>query len=267
MTKSIIKYVTILLVIFSLFACEREEGFGGNSSISGSVMIKEYNNDMSVLLDEYAAPDHNVYLIFGDNTTVGKDVETSYNGKFRFDYLTPGDYEFFYYSDDTATNSGHQEIAFSKAITLSKKEDLDLGTLYSYRFRDFDQGYAIIKGRVMMITYKKNAIPPLTEDEILDIVPAQDYDVYLKYGENEGYNERARTDYDGYFQFIDLIKGDFRVWVYTKELSGGRYDGDNESVIRFPLSNGSYDLAVYQDVTIDQATQVVTLDVMYSEDQ
>ena len=267
MKTYIIKYFSICLIIFSLFACEREEGLGGNSSITGSIMIKEYNNDMSVLLVEYAGSDQNVYLIFGDNTTAGKDVETSYTGEFSFNYLTPGDYEVYYYSDDTTSNSGHEEIAYSENITLSKKEDLDLGTLYSYRFRDYDQGNATIKGRVMMITYNKNAPPPLTDDEILDIVPAQDYEVYLKYGDHEGYDERVRTDYDGYFQFINLIKGDYRVYTFTEDLTGGRYEGDNESVIRFLLSNGSYRLAVYQDVTIDQANQVVSLNIMYSEDQ
>ncbi len=267
MINSIVKYFPLPLIIFSLFACEREEGMGGNSSVSGSLMIREYNNDMSVLLEEYVASDKKVYLIFGDNTTPGKDVETSYTGKFRFDYLTPGDYEFYYYTDDTASGSGHQEIAFSKNITLSKKEDLDIGTFYSYRFRDFNDGDATIKGRVMLITYNKNAPPPLTDANILDIVPAQDYEVYLKYGDHEGYDERVRTDYDGYFLFSNLIKGDHRIYTYTEELSGGRYAGDNESVIRFPLSNGSYKLAVYIDVTIEEVNQVVTLDTMFSEKQ
>jgi len=267
MRTILINYFSISLIIFSLFACERDEGFGGDASISGSLMIKEYNNDMSVLLDEYPASDQNIYLIFGDNTTVGEDVETSNKGHFSFEYLTPGDYEIYYYSDDTATGSGHGEVAFLQSITLSKKETLDLGDLYSYRFRDFDQGNATIKGRVMMITYNKNASAPLTDDDILDIVPAQDYEVYLKYGNSDGYAERVRTDYDGYFQFINLIKGNYRVYVYTEELSGGIYEGDDENVIRFPLSHGSYKLAVYTDVTINENSQVITLDNLYSEDQ
>jgi len=265
MKTILIKYFSICLIIFSLFACERDEGFGGNSSVSGSITIKEYNNDMSILLNEYAGSDQNVYLIFGDNTSVGEDVETSYNGNFSFNYLTPGDYEVFYYSEDTAADSGHEEIAFSKTFTLSKKENLDLGTLFAFSFRDFDQGNATIKGRVMMINYLNSATPPLAVNDIKDIVPAQDYEVYLTYGDHKGYDERVRTDYDGYFQFINLIKGDYRVYVFTEELIGGRYDGDNESVIRFPLSNGSYRLAVYHDVTINQVNQVISLDVMYSE--
>ena len=267
MTNTISKYLVFSLVILLLISCERDEGFGGTSSISGKIKIKEYNNDMSVLLDEYNAPDHNVYLVFGTNSTVGDEAETSYTGDFSFRYLNPGDYELFYYSDDTAISSGHDEIAFSKKITLSNKEDINLGTLYSYRFRDFDQGNATIRGRVMMITYNKNAIPPLDDEDILDIVPAQDYEVYLKYGDHEGYDERVRTDYDGYFQFRELIKGNYRIYTYTEELAGGRYAGDNESVIRFTLSNGTYKLAVYQDATITEVNQVVTLDTMYSEDQ
>ena len=267
MTKILTKLLLASLVIPLLFACERDEGFGGNSSISGTIKIREYNNDMSVLLDEYLADDHNVYLVFGNNTAVGDKTETSYTGDFRFSYLTPGDYELYYYSDDTVSGSGHDDVPYSTNITLGKNEDKDIGTLYSYRFRDYTEGDATITGRVMMITYFRNALPPLSEDDILDIVPAQDYEVYLIYGDHEGYDERARTDYDGYFRFTGLIKGDYMVYTFTEELPGGRYAGDNESVIRFSLSNGTYKLAVYKDVTISQTNQVVTLGTLYSENQ
>ena len=107
MKNPFLKCLAAGLILSLVFSCERDEGFGGNSSISGTIKIKEYNNDMSLLLYEYAARDFNVYLVFGDNTTIGDDVETSYTGDFRFNYLTPGDYELFYYSDDTSASSGH----------------------------------------------------------------------------------------------------------------------------------------------------------------
>ncbi len=255
------------LVVMSSLSCEREEGFGGSSSISGTIIEKAYNLDHSILQWESAAADHNVYIIFGDLPNVGDEVETSYTGKFSFNYLNPGDYEVYYYTEDTARESSHEKTASSTIVKLSNNQDLDLGSLYTYKFLDFDDGGATIKGRVMTINYYVTALPPLTESDIKDIVPAQDMEVYLKYGDKAGYDERVRTDYDGYYSFINLIKGNFRIYVYSQQVVGGKYHGVSEGVIRYPQSQGSYDLVLYKDVEITEMSEVITLEDFITENQ
>ncbi len=258
--------VGILFLAF-LVSCERDEGFGGTSSISGKIMMREYSLDQSILLQESVAADQTVYILFGGRPYIGDDVETTYEGRFSFNFLTPGDYEVYYYSDDSTAGSTHQEVAYSVVTSLANKQDLDLGTLYTYRYRDFDDGGATIRGRVMMINYRNSAIPPLTDADIKDIVPAQDLEVYLKYGDKEGYDVRVRTDYEGYFQFNSLIKGDYRIYVFSEHLVGGRYDGVTEGVIRYPQSQGSFDLVLYQDVEISNYDQEITLEDFTAEKQ
>jgi hypothetical protein len=262
-----IRSLVAYLILTSLLSCEREEGFGGSSSIYGKIIMKEYNIDQSLLLRESVAGDHNVYIIFGDQSNVGDEVETSYEGIFSFNYLTPGDYEVYYYSEDTTEESSHEKTAFYVFTKLSNNQDLDLGTMYTYRFREFDEGGATIMGRVMMINYFPTAIPPLTDSDIKDIVPAQDLEVFLKYGEKAGYDERVRTDYNGYYQFANLIKGSYRIYVYSQQVVGGRYAGVSEGVIRYPQSQGSFDLVLYKDAEITEFNEVITLEDFVTEKQ
>ena len=140
-----------------------------------------------------------------------------------------------------------------------------MGTFYNYDLKDYNDGFAVIKGRVMMINYLSTAIPPYTDDDIKDIVPAQDYEVYLIYGNHDGYDERVRTDYLGYFRYSDLIKGNYRIYTYTEDLIGGRYYNITDQVIRYPDSEGTFMLTLFRDVTVSEINQVVSIEDFYSE--
>jgi len=52
-----------------------------------------------------------------------------------------------------------------------------------------------------------------------DTYPAQEYEVYLIYGDDDFYGDRVRTSYDGYFEFSYLREGDYTVFVYSKDKS------------------------------------------------
>ncbi|MBK3519435.1 hypothetical protein [Carboxylicivirga marina] len=50
-----------------------------------------------------------------------------------------------------------------------------------------------------------------------DTYPAQEYEVYLIYGDDDFYGDRVRTSYDGYFEFTYLREGDYTIFVYSKD--------------------------------------------------
>jgi hypothetical protein len=51
---------------------------------------------------------------------------------------------------------------------------------------------------------------------VFDEYGAQEADVYLTYGDNEIYDDRMNTHYDGRYKFEYLHKGTYRVYAYTE---------------------------------------------------
>lgn len=214
------KLTLVYLILTFIFAtsCEQPEGVGGSASVQGKITVKYYNDDFSLLLGEEPAYDEEVFISYGKNGFSGDKTETGYNGLFRFDYLFGGDYQIFYYSLDT-TNPSAGEQPKVIDIRLNSGEAHDLGELYLYKIKDWDEGNAIIKGQIYLINYKNESIWP-NYMIVKDTSYAQDVDVYLVYGDHLQYDERIRTMDNGTFAFTGLIKGDYRIFVYSEDLSG-----------------------------------------------
>jgi len=257
--------ILFLAGLFLVLSCEREPGPGGKSSIEGTLMVKEYNKDFSVLLDEHPAQSKDVYINFGDADVIGDDMETSQNGKFRFSFLQPGNYTLWYYSDDTVPGS-QSEIVIEHNIKLDNKQNKNLGKIFTSESKAFDEGSATICGKVYLINYRNTATAPYEESDIKDITPAQREDVYLIYNDNQTHNDDVETNYDGEFCFTGLIQGNYRIFVYSEDLPGGvNYNADN--VIVNENSDGTFDLAVYQDVKITEKGDKIRLDDFYIEQE
>ena len=99
--------IYILSFLFLVCSCEKEAGEGGTSSIEGSVYkISTYFNVLTQQNDTvYYQLDsgEDIYIIYSDdeNDFYDDNVETNWNGKYRFDYLRKGDYIVFIYADST----------------------------------------------------------------------------------------------------------------------------------------------------------------------
>lgn len=113
--------VSILGIIIS--GCKKEPGEGGRAKIRGKVYCKNYNSEFTVLINEYYAPGENVYIIYGDNTTVGDNVKTSSDGSFEFPYLRKGKYKIFAVSKDTTSPGLTGEVSVIKEIEIKSKKE------------------------------------------------------------------------------------------------------------------------------------------------
>ncbi len=109
-----------LLVIQS---CEKPEGEGGASSITGKVIVREYNSDFSELKKEYYAQEERVYIIYGNDPTHSDDVRTNYDGTYRFSYLRKGTYHVFAYSEDTAGTSISGIVPIIKTVKIGSNNE------------------------------------------------------------------------------------------------------------------------------------------------
>ncbi|MFT4599919.1 MAG: hypothetical protein ACI857_000086 [Arenicella sp.] len=119
-TALIMKKLFLLSFLFVfLAACNKEPGQGGTSSISGKIYRIE-TNTLGQVLDEYYAPDYDVYIIYGNEDKVYDDkFSTSYEGSYEFTNLTPGTYEVFAYTRCDLCGGG--DTAVSQIIEITEK--------------------------------------------------------------------------------------------------------------------------------------------------
>ena len=101
------RFIIPFILLFFISSCEKQPGEGGTSSIKGSVYkLSTYYNVMTQQIDTISYQldsKKDVYIIYSDdeNDFYDDNIETNWNGKYRFDNLRKGDYTLFVYADST----------------------------------------------------------------------------------------------------------------------------------------------------------------------
>lgn len=124
------KILFLALICAGFLSCKKPAGTGGNSSIKGTVWVKDLSKTF-VLQHEYAGADVEVYIIYGDDLTEGDKVNTNNNGEFEFKYLRKGNYKVYAIGDERiGTSSDVRDAAVSIDVTISKnKTTVDAGQI------------------------------------------------------------------------------------------------------------------------------------------
>lgn len=205
MKKLQIIFISIVLIIIN-YSCKQEPG-----QIIGVVMQKTYDKEFEYFQGIQPIGDYEVYLCRIDDGAIIDRVRTSYNGVYYFDRIDEeGNYQVFVYGDDTSKIN--LRIPYlSNIIEVKYDKVVKLDTIFIYKGIDIERGNSTIRGVVRVINYKNNGY------EIKDIAMAQEVDVYLIYGSHKSYNIRTRTNYDGTFEFKNLILGNYTVYVYSEQ--------------------------------------------------
>jgi hypothetical protein len=112
---------TAAFIGFAAISCEKQEGEGGTSSITGKVAVRQYNANFTVLTETYYATDEDVFIIYGDDPVYGDKTTTNYDGTYRFEYLREGTYIIYAYSEDSAYYPTKHEIPVIKEVRITKK--------------------------------------------------------------------------------------------------------------------------------------------------
>ena len=122
-------------------SCTKIEGPGGAATITGKLYIEEYDGAGN-LINEHDAQKFDVYIIYGNEdgeTYFDDDIETSYDGTYRFNFLEPGNYQIFFYEDHTFAEiianpdlSKQKKVILKQVTITDKKEVHDLGTTVIY---------------------------------------------------------------------------------------------------------------------------------------
>lgn len=123
--RSILLFASIFVLFAFITACAKEAGPGGTSSITGKVLVRDYNANFTTLIETYYATDEEVFIVYGDDPVYGDKTTTNYDGTFRFDYLRKGNYTVFVYSDDSANYPSQHQIPAIKDVRISEnKQDI-----------------------------------------------------------------------------------------------------------------------------------------------
>jgi hypothetical protein len=77
--------------------------------------------------------------------------------------------------------------------------------------------------------------------------PGKDLYVYIVFGNHSGYDKRIKTDFQGRFEFANLYKGDYTVYMYSRDST---------------LNDLSGIVPVSQQVTIVKYKSLVDLDTL-----
>jgi hypothetical protein len=120
----------ILLVALSagLVACKKTEGEGSTSSITGKIIIEDWNANQTTKIGEFPGATEDVYIVYGDEAFGFSDkVEASYDGTFKFNYLQPGKYKVFVYTEKYSSSTGQTiNEALIQEVELGKNESIEV---------------------------------------------------------------------------------------------------------------------------------------------
>jgi len=91
------KYLFLLLAVVFV-ACSKDEGYGGLASISGKVYALDYNTGGDLVDEDYLGG-VKVYISKHNDTSFYDDIDTTYDGSFKFDFLHEGTYDIWVFGD------------------------------------------------------------------------------------------------------------------------------------------------------------------------
>lgn len=130
MFKRNLTFVLLFFSVIMLTGCQLQEGPGGAATITGRVYAYDYNSDLTAFRGEQFIGDEEVFIVYGDDEVFSDDVETHYDGTFRFEFLRKGTYTVFVYSkDSTLTDPSLQYPVMRTVEITSKSQEINVGTL------------------------------------------------------------------------------------------------------------------------------------------
>ncbi len=193
-----------VLALGTLVGCSKQAGEGGTAVLTGKIFARDYVDGW--LVDSFYVPDERVYIMYGNSSIYDDDTRTHYDGSYRFNYLYPGDYTIFAYSECASCPSGKEAI--KKTVTITKEGEIVHVDDIKINTKELgERGSAVITGKVWAYDWANGWL--------IDSFYQADERVYIMYGSDSIYFDDMRTNYDGSYRFLDLYPGTYKVYTYS----------------------------------------------------
>lgn len=201
---TILRRLSYILFLVLLVSCNKYEGTGGTASIQGHVYKVIHDDDNFLLTaDTLVAAKEDVFIVYGDDTYFGDDVETGENGTYRFDFLTPGSYTVYAYS----TLPTGEKVAVKEHAVLRRGQALQLPDIYIHEGKAY--GTSMLRGWVWATYFDKNG-------DVVRSNWAYDQRVYLQRLGEDYYFKDTRVGLNGLFYFQKLLPGSYVVYTFSQ---------------------------------------------------
>lgn len=225
--KSYIHIILLSAIMLLLASCNKGPGEGGRGTIQGYVkQIQHSDDDYQLNVDTIDAVKTDVFIVYGDNPYFGDDAETGYDGFYRFEYLTSGEYTVYAYS---TLASGERE-AVCQTVSVRGGSVVEAPVIYIHSGKAY--GTSVIKGKVLAAFYDGGSY--LSEG------PAYEQRVYIRKKGDVTYFDDVRVGLDGSYAFQKILPGEYEVYTFTE---------DNNDLLS----------PMIQEVTVEEAGLVIEL--------
>jgi len=218
------KRIFLSLILLNLISCSKPEGLGGRSSISGKLEGTISSNSRAEITEitcvaganikhgDYlflntTASNSNYYIWFYNTSSPGASPSLTGRLPIQINYNPSSSNISIASSIETAINA----IVGNPFTVIRNNDVLTITNNVVGEVVDADNGTS--KMGVNVSTQGRDQI-------ILQSGLIANEDVYIIYGTQDNmYDDRTKTNYDGTFQFANLRKGSYRIFAYSQDAS------------------------------------------------
>jgi hypothetical protein len=126
------KWTVAIAALFGMAACTKGPGVGGRASINGKVWGVNLGSSLSVPRDSGYIPNEDVFISYGDLTTISDNVKTGFDGSYKFDYVRPGKYRVWTLSKRLYGISKLDSVVLQEVLVEGNKYQMVLPDLRIY---------------------------------------------------------------------------------------------------------------------------------------